>query len=340
MNVALKFVETLGDAVSDALAGPSMQAVMATPRFASSRNVVFLMGPEDRSEPSLVAKVARLGGRDEGLAREASNLLALQRSWPGAECVPHLVAHGVLHGHQILLETAVHGRVMSADFVRRRPSECIDAVIDWLIEHHDSSNVDAEVGGMFPTLIEQPLHRLETLLAGVPEARVLLAIVAKEAEALRTAGLPTVFEHGDLSAPNLLLQADGHAGVLDWELANPHGLPAVDAYFFLAFAANAIRRAREPREYVDAFAGAFFGRDAWARPHIFRYAAAIGLPADTLTALFLLCWTRYLAAVPVRQAWAVGGNVDRLPADEITQDKYWHLWKYAVEHVDEFSCRA
>ena len=42
---------------------------------------------------------------------------------------------------------------------------------------------------------------------------------------LRDAGLPLVLEHGDTSHPNLLLRRFGDLAVVDWELANPDGLP-------------------------------------------------------------------------------------------------------------------
>lgn len=54
---------------------------------------------------------------------------------------------------------------------------------------------------------------------------------------LRSMQLPLVFEHGDLSYPNLLLLPTGEPGVLDWELANPDGLPACDLFLFLTYVA-------------------------------------------------------------------------------------------------------
>jgi aminoglycoside phosphotransferase len=339
MNVALKFVESLGEAAGPARPAGRMHSVLATPRFPSSRNVVFLLGPADSRCPTLVAKVARLAGRDDGLAKEAGNLLALQRSWPEVDCIPRLVAHGLFLGHQILLETAVPGRPMTADMVRRQYRVCVDAVLRWLLCQHDRAPADAEVSGLYSSLVEEPLSDLAAVLPEDAHVEQLLARVRSEAEILRTPGIPTVFEHGDLSAPNLMLQSNGEAGVVDWELATPRGLPASDAFFFLAFAAAARERARTPAARARALHRAFFGPNAWAREDVLRYAEAVGLPSAVLPALFLLTWSRYLACVPDRQAWAASHGGPRTRVRDLTRETYAHLWKHAVEHIDEFGCR-
>ncbi|MCA9566013.1 MAG: phosphotransferase, partial [Myxococcales bacterium] len=41
--------------------------------------------------------------------------------------------------------------------------------------------------------------------------------------------------HGDLSSWNLLGQPDGRLTVLDWETANPSGVPLLDVFHFLVF---------------------------------------------------------------------------------------------------------
>lgn len=339
MNVALKFVEALGNSIAGRTAGAPMHAVMATPRFESSRNVVFLLGPRDDFGPTLVAKVARLGGNDQSLTREANNLLALERCSPGSPSVPRLVAHGLFEGHQILLETAVSGEAMTPDLVRRRPDECIDAVIDWLIAYHTTPALEAEVNGSLPALVQEPLRSLRMLTSDLPQAGQLIERVCLEAEVLKRFRIPTVFEHGDLSAPNLMLQGAGKAGVVDWELSVPYGLPAVDVFFFLAFAANAMESARTPEACAQAFSRAFFGPHAWARRHVRRYASAVGLPAEALPALFLLCWTRYLVTIPQRSAWALRRENRSLNPEGAIEERYWRLWLHAVENINAFGCQ-
>ena len=115
----------------------------------------------------------------------------------------------------------------------------------------------------FRTLIEAPL-----LALGAGEAPDALpdGLVERTLEALaplRDAGLPLVLEHGDTSHPNLLLRRFGDLAVVDWELADPDGLPGHDLAFFLVYAAGAARR-REEAETARRLHDAFFGSEPWA----------------------------------------------------------------------------
>jgi aminoglycoside phosphotransferase len=318
------------------LQGVPRPYLVATPSFPSSRTVVFLMEPGASHEPTLVAKIARVEGGAEALRREADNLRAVHRDCETVEA-PRLRAHAIFDRHAVVLESAVPGRLMQPRIVRRAPAVCIDAVMRWLEDLHRATRMPAsDAPGRVMTLIESPLARLEPIVAHDPWAQELLLRVRRVTSRLASPGLPLVFEHGDLSSPNLLIQPDGRAGVLDWELAHPHGLPAVDLFFFLAFVAFARERATTPDECVNAFRQAFFGPSAWARPYIERYAALVGVPTPALRPLFLLCWSRYLAQLPDRMAWAVGRGLGPAELADVRRDRYWHLWKYAVEHCDAF----
>jgi hypothetical protein len=282
-----------------------------------------------------VAKIARTEGGEDPLAREAGNLRAAHLAQAGIDA-PRLVAHAVFERHSVLVETAVGGRLMQPRLVRRRPAACIEAVMRWLETFHHATRAPAgEAPGRVMTLVESPLTRLEPIVAHEPAARDLLAHVRRVTSPLASLAMPLVFEHGDLSSPNLMMLNDGRAGVLDWELGNPRGLPAVDLFFFLAFIAFARERATTPERCVAAFRGAFFGRSAWAQPYIARYAAAVGVPAAALVPLFLLCWSHYLASLPQRMAWALGRDLAPDEMADVRRDRYWHLWKYAAENTDD-----
>ena len=91
--------------------------------------------------------------------------------------------------------------------------------------------------------------------------------------------LPLIFEHGDVSHPNLLMTADEQLTVLDWERYERSGLPGHDLVFFLQYVAEARSSAvdRDPAQ-LAAFDAAFVGEAAWARPYLLRYAAELGVP--------------------------------------------------------------
>jgi hypothetical protein len=67
--------------------------VMLTPRFRNSSHLVFLLIPESKSKPVLVAKVPRLPGQSPGMEREAERLRQIHALRPqGFDSIPRLVA--------------------------------------------------------------------------------------------------------------------------------------------------------------------------------------------------------------------------------------------------------
>jgi hypothetical protein len=109
---------------------------------------------------------------------------------------------------------------------------------------------------------------------------------------LAEAGLPTVFEHGDLSDPNLLVRQDGALQVLDWERADEHGLPGNDLVQFLTYVADARLGARTTEERLAAFVRAWVEPAGWARPLLAEHLRGRGLDPALGPALILSCWAR------------------------------------------------
>ncbi len=180
---------------------------------------------------------------------------------------------------------------------------------------------------------------LQHLAAAFPHSTALTPMLARTrelAEPLTLQVLPRVFEHGDLSSPNVLID-EGRVGVVDWELANPTGWPAVDVYFFLTYVAFARSDAGSTGKHVEAFADAFFGSPAWARPYVMDYAKALGLSSRSLRPLFLLTWARYVASLVARlQDDKEGAEQDPGELLEwLTANRYFTLWRFTLEHWKE-----
>ena len=151
---------------------------------------------------------------------------------------------------------------------------------------------------------------------------------------LRDMALPLAFEHGDLSHPNIMLLKDGRPGVVDWELAEPHGLPAYDLFFFLTYVAFASHNARKRGDHLAAFQAAFFGRAAWARPYVAAYARRLQLPAHALTPLFVLTWARYMTSQLMRlDGGRSEGRLATETAGWLRANRYYALWRYAVANA-------
>jgi hypothetical protein len=167
---------------------------------------------------------------------------------------------------------------------------------------------------------------------------------------LAGARFPFVFEHGDLTHPNLLVGPGGRVGVVDWELSQPRGLPVHDYCLFLAFVAFSLSGVHDRDGQVQAFESAFVGPRPWALPLIARRLTRLSVDSRLLVPFVVACWARYVAELLPRLIGTVAGGsttVHGAPAalsDEATalvrQDRDLALWRRAVERADVMSAAA
>jgi len=314
-----------------------LNSVIITPRFRASGHLVFLLLPQGQPKPVLVAKVPRLGGASASLAREAANLRAVQASRPGGfDSIPRLIAYEE-GDRQILVETALTGRLMDRATVRRDHHGCCQAISNWLVEIQQPGRTIGSGPDWFKQLIERPLRYFEDVFPLTLAETQLLVQTRELIDPLREAEVPLRFEHGDLSHPNIFLRENGAVGVVDWELAEPGGLPACDLFFFLTYAAFARAKNRRADDYLTAFQAAFFGRDAWARPYVMDYVERLRIAPDLLTPLFVLCWARYVANLLLRlgEGGRARREVVQETADWLRSNRYYALWQHTVTHANE-----
>ena len=310
--------------------------VAVTPRFRTSAHVLFLALADGSMDPVLVAKLSRLPGRSDVLDREAMNLRTVQAARPGGfDSAPRLVADDVVADTHLLVETGVPGRPLSAPMVRRRPHAWAEALLAWVTELHTATiERSADAGDAFDRLLAEPLDDFEDRLPPSSTTDDLIARTRELTAPLRDLEIPLVLEHGDLSAPNILVSNAGALGVVDWELAEAASLPAQDLFFALAYLAFARARAGRTEQCLTAFRDAFFGVDAWAWPFVERYATALGLPREALGPLFVACWSRYVVKRAARLLDPGAGRLDAGTAAWLRQDRFFALWHHTVHHMD------
>lgn len=312
---------------------------MLTPRFRASSHVLFLVSTNNRSTPSLVIKLPRLPGESLSLQRETATLRAIQSSRPqGFASIPQIVTFEPILGRKMLVETALVGKPMNPSTVRGDPDGCCRMILDWLIDLQAvTRHTPQEEADWFSRLVEQPFQAFMGLFPYSGDEAELLDRTWDLVSRLRGANLPLVIEHGDLSSPNILLLEGGGPGVVDWELANPRGLPARDLFFFLTYVAFARENARSNSQHLSAFQKAFFGDKAWAIPIVRSYAQRLDLDPAWLTPLFVLCWLHYMTGLLIRIDYARPSveKVDLETADWLRRNRYYALWRYAISHIDD-----
>lgn len=311
-----------------------LSGLFVTPRFRASQHVVVLVADRASPEPRLVVKVPRLRGGASGVEREAANLAALHEAWPNAAGrAPRVVALEEIGGRLALVETALRGEPMTPALVRRHPRRCLEAGLALLAELPGRPADER----WLERLVEQPLRRLAERLPKGAEQDLIertLAVV----EPLRRAPLELPFEHGDVSAPNLFFVDRRRAGLVDWELAEPRGLPLGDAVFFLTFAALAQAAARTPEAQRAAFARAFIEEGAWAPAALRAHAARRGVPGELIAPLFVACFARYVARLLDRLCGDPAEAVRPAAIDDadathgwLCENRYYRIWRDACE---------
>ncbi|MCG3119545.1 MAG: hypothetical protein ALAOOOJD_01975 [bacterium] len=315
-----------------------LSCVMMTPRFRASSHVICFILAAGKTEPIFVVKLPRLPGDNERLDREVSNLHAANHSRAQEDhSIPRIVAYEDYHAHRLLIETAVPGQPMSPAVVRRQPEGCVEAALAWLL---DLQRAPANPAGQsrrdwFERLVEQPFQQFKNILPPNTDDERLLEQTLALLQPFRQQELPLVLEHGDFSSPNILQDEKGRVGVVDWELAEPEGLPVADLFFFLTYIAFARQNARKNAEYLKAFQQAFFGPQAWAWPYVRRYCERCKLSRELLAPLFVATWGRYVAGLLMRlqESNETGSAVGDETLKWLRSNRYYVLWRYAMEHV-------
>ena len=310
--------------------------LVRTPRFRASAHVLLFAFPPDADEPVAVAKIPRLAD-DPTIDREAACLEAMEHF--GIPGVPRLEVRDRFAGVATLVETAVPGRPIHPDRLRRHPERILDLGTKWIREFHGRTKRRGDdAAEWWDRFVEEPLGVLESTFGAVPEWRERIARTRDLVQPLHGTCLPTVYEHGDLGAPNLLLAPDGSFGVVDWELAHPRGLVSADLFFFLGFAAVAREGARSPGSFAAAFRSAFCGDEGWARPWVDRYGDALGVDGALRPPLFVLAAARVVAETVrrLREEGGIGDGAGEL-ADWLETERAGVFWREAVEHFEELS---
>jgi Phosphotransferase enzyme family len=272
----------------EALAPPGSAWLLLTGGQRSINKVVGLPFSAGATEPGTVVKFARIPEADAALAREAAVLRGLAAEQPGVRGVPRIEVDGRRGGRRALAQSAIHGRPLTATLSPATFPALAAGVTDWLVDLAAERPLRAAEDWR-GRLVEQPLADLEAQFGavlgsgGAERARAVLAGLG---------ACPQVCEHRDCSPWNVVASADGPA-LLDWESAEPRGLPALDLVYFLATCAFRIEDSygagRTRQRYAELLDPASdIGRvaaDCFA-----AYSAAVGLDPATLARLRLLCW--------------------------------------------------
>jgi aminoglycoside phosphotransferase (APT) family kinase protein len=141
--------------------------------------------------------------------------------------------------------------------------------------------------------------------------------------------LSLVPEQRDFSPWNVLISPDGDVGVLDWESAEPAGLPLLDLVYFLAYLAifrDAAGVGSEHASYARSLdVSTTTGRVTSAC--IAYYVAQVGIPPEAVDPLRALTWIVHTRSEYDAMLRATSGVPD---ASELRSSTFLAFWEASI----------
>ena len=256
-----------------------------------SQKVLVLLVPPGSLDPTGTVKVTRASQHSPRLENEARALGTLAGLDISGGRIPTPWFSGSHAGRAIVGEAFVDGSSFRGK-ARWDPScpHLADAM-SWLTELAVATRREVPAAAVRDALLDLLRQYAEIHRPSADELDQLRS--AFEGLAALHGPFPSVFQHGDPGIWNLLVERTGRTVFLDWEAAEPDGLPLWDLfYLFRSYAVGAARASgtRDPvdgavRHMVDASPLADRLVDA-----VEAYRAAVGLPASAVEPLALGCW--------------------------------------------------
>jgi hypothetical protein len=299
----------------------------AAPGDYRTQKLLFFIFAGAKETPDSVVKMTRDPKLNPRLEREWHALTLLQERGIGDEgTVPRPLFAGRHADLAIVGETAVDGVPFRKQ--TRATADCPNAhaVVDWLLElgrltAHTQPTGSPGIAAWLEALLARftELYRVDPV-HGDFLADQVAAIARSEA------GLPLVFQHGDPGPWNLLVTREGRPAFLDWEAADPEGLPLWDIFHFLRSFGLAISRRTGRSDPIRSFTEQVLADSDLSRliaQATTRFCAATALRPELVEPLFYLCWMhRALKEVP------------RLHPARLDTGRYVNVLRRAIDQRD------
>jgi hypothetical protein len=305
------FVETAAEAFQ---LGRELDSFLVSGQGDDLARGVFVVFDGHAAAPSWIVKFSRAPGYVDPFDRDARGLaLAAAAGGSVAARAPRLIGRFTAAGHEASVETAAVGSslsgVLGSAGSRARKLELVDSIAEWIIGAGVATQCES---------VRDELERLERDV--VPRWSVDRRVLA---------GLDRVrgvLQHNDLGAWNVVSERAGSFSVLDWESAQPCGLPLWDLWYFLADALPLVdgKQDEPPAAFRQLFRG-----DAPSSQHLFawtrRAVEALGVPAELVGGIATLCWLHHGLSHHARTA-ALQENASDPTAHRWPPEHYPRIW--------------
>ena len=274
---------------------------------------------------SVAIKTARTADAARGVTREGDVLDAVHTQRSDAPTgVPRVLFRGEAAGMPVLGETAHTGVPLFAMLDRVSYEALADRVERWCARL-------AEGGGpaepVWPRLAAPVFERFAAEFGAVVGAERL----ARTRALLEGIGeLPVVPEQRDLSPWNVLVDGDQLA-VLDWESADPRGVPGLDLLYYLTHAPYYVERTWVTRAFEESYRRAWSPSPEIGRANLrvmSRHLERLGVHAAVLPRLRVLAWALHAHSDWVHLRDDAGGTPG---ADQLVTSRFLRLYLAELE---------
>lgn len=233
----------------------------------------FLAFAAGEVAPIAIAKVHRDADGPRRVVDEEGVLDQLSRlALPGP--APRAIRSLEAAGHSVLLQSVIDGAPMGVTIGRDGLPDAVEARRAFGAARAWSAALARSAGK-------------ETI--GKPAEEIALAFGERAAPEI--GGLASVVQHRDFTRHNLLVDARGNVGVIDWTDATTRGFPMHDLFMFIATYYLQARRGTGVASFTDAFVETFHGQSEFAREAreaVREHARASDLTPHQVNSLFRL----------------------------------------------------
>jgi hypothetical protein len=300
-----------GDRVGRSLPAPEPWLLLTG--GSKSENKVVGLPFTASNDPGLVVKFARAEGAETALDREAEILRQLEDGRGSLAGVPWVRASGERSGQRAIVQKTMSGRLLNAGLSEADFAEVAPKLTHWLLALAGEPQAQP-ASAWSQRLLFDPLDRLERELDG----QLPVGMGERACRALSgMSELPLAWEHRDLGPWNVVLGEDGSTGVIDWEDAEPLGLPGLDLIYFLVTSSLLVEGALDDTGDAERIVAGYrrlldpeTTKGGIAAACIAEYREQLGVGEGDFARLRLLCW--------IVQALIAGGDYFvHLAADEL-----------------------
>jgi hypothetical protein len=260
----------------------------------SSRKVLFFLFDRTSGSPEYIVKMVRDAAFNARLENEYRALSLLYEWGIGhRETLPQAVFFGHHSNLAILGETMIDGVPFRQQTKATADCPYARAAINWLT---DLGATTADSTAATPAQVAESLMKLFTQFTEIYQLtqdqhtflNKQIATIGRSQDAF-----PLVFQHGDPGTWNVMLRPTGQPVFLDWEAAEPQGMPLWDLFYFMRSYGVWAARLSGTRDSLKGFSRQFLVDSALSRFLIEAtdsYCQRSGLPHSLVEPLFFTCW--------------------------------------------------